>query len=227
MFNLTGQLVFQPKRPKDFRKQNKLDTLVLELRECDDISKYFIKQIVTAHGPWTNLASPMFGMHVTVVRGNGDRFDSSKLAALNGKQLTIAVDPLSLERTPWSKDNPGFWTLRVISPAIEKLRAELGVKPIFPFKPHLTVARESGTFFMHSKDPKNVLIVAKQAASLIPERGGNQQLKQELQAFINAYRVDVSLSAKSLTALIYKYLAFPNKDWEYHILNLFKKETVK
>jgi len=228
MFNLTGKLVFQPQRPNDFRKQNKLETLVLELRGCNDISKYYIKLIEQELGPWTNLASPMFGMHVTIVRGNSDRFDPKQLAKVSGQEMTVTVDPLTLERTPWSKNNPAFWTMEVKSPKIHQLRVSLGVKPIYDFLPHLTVARENGLFFMHAKLPSDPLKAAKRALELVPGHNsdGNQQLRADLKAFIGSYCVDVSADANRLVSIIHKHVNFPSKDWERAVLNLFKRKTV-
>lgn len=223
---LSGHLMFKPDRGPGFKKAHKLSTLILDLPKHKSLPYYYLNMLERELGPWSNLAVPMFGVHVTVIRSNGDRFDEAKLHALNSQPMTVIVDPTKLERTPWSGANPGFWTMSIVSEELENLRAKLGVKPIFPYRPHLTVARENLSFFMHVRWPADPLKAAKNALNLIPARGGNIGLQQDLRGFINGFYVNPLSTARELVALVYKHLSFPSRDWEHELLNLFNAKVL-
>lgn len=228
MLQLTGHLVFAPDRGENFRKVGKLNTLILDLPHCKGVAYYYLSLIERELGPWCNLSTPMFGNHVTVVRGNGDRFTEAKCKSVVGRELTVTVDPRKLERTPWSGQNSGFWTLEVVSSELQDLRAELNVKPIFPFKPHLTVARENSGFFMHARAPKDVLAAALKCLELNDRGFANQQLQRDLLDFVNGYNVNPLCTSEELMRLVYKHIPFPalkdqaKRPWEFDIVNLFR-----
>lgn len=227
MLQLTGRLVFAPDRGENFRKVGKRNTLILDLPHCRGVAYYYMTLIERELGPWCNLSVPMFGSHVTVVRGNGDRFAEAKCKSVVGRELTVTVDPRKLERTPWSGSNPGFWTLEVITNELQDLRAELDVKSIFPFKPHLTVARENLGFFMHANVPKDPLATALECLKLNDRDFANQQLQRELLDFVRSYRVNPLCTGEELMHLVYKHIPFPapkgkaKRPWEIDIVNLF------
>ena len=132
MLKLDGTIIYQPNRGSDFKKKNKINTLIINFPYANDLSRYYIKLIEQELGPWTNLCVPMFGLHVTIIRGNTDLFDSNEFHQYNGKKWSILVDPTSLSRTSWSGKNPAFWTMNVQSKEINNFRKN--VKPIYPFK---------------------------------------------------------------------------------------------
>lgn len=231
MLHLTGCLEFAPDRGADFRKVNKLKTLVLNLELADDIAAYYRKQVIVEYGPWCKLHPPMFGLHVTVIRGYGDSFDPTGLEKLTGQKLIISLKPCGLARTPWAKRQPGFWFLPVISKDIMKLRRRARVKAFLPFQAHLTIGRESPSF-MHAKPPAYPLAVALRCLELIPSpkavrETGNAQLINELQAFVNSCLVNPLFTGQELMMLIAKHVTPPpKKAWEAEILKLFVTEEL-
>ena len=228
MLKLTGRLVFEPDRGPGFKKAGKLKTLILDLPHCRGIAHFYLNLIERELGPWCNLAAPMFGTHVTVVRGNGDRFDEAKLRSVVGRELTIMANPQTLERTPWSGSNPGFWTIEVVSRELHKLRADLGIKPIFSYKPHLTVARENLGFFMHARVPNDPLATALRCIELNDRNFANQELQRELRSFVHEYNLNPLCTGESLMRLVYKHIPSPapketaKRPWELDIVNLFR-----
>lgn len=235
---VTGTLVFEPDRGADFRKTGKLKTLILDLpgRKHAEIARYYASQITAVLGPWCNLLEPMFGTHITVVRGNGDRFKDAACQSVVGQKLTVTLDPTTLQRTPWSGKNPAFWYMKVVSPELDDLRARLNVKPIFSYDAHLTVARESPDFFMHVRPPKYPVAVALAAAELIPgavrgrkkgeaRQSGNEELRGELLDFAARAHRDPTCTGHSLMALVYNHVKVPQSDWQRELLNLFKEAS--
>lgn len=235
MLQLSGRLAFAPERGADFRKVGKLNTLVLEITGMDAMAHYYREQVAREYGPWCRLAAPLFGLHVTVIRGYGDKFDHRLARAEAGATMTVKVDPRGLARTPWAKRNPGFWYLPVRSKELTALRKRCKVAAEWPFEAHLTIGREQPNF-MHARAPTNLLATAWTAFALIPssqpkERGavtGNQQLKAELETFIAAYHArprSPMCTSEELMKLISRHITLPvRKHWEQAILNLFKYE---
>ena len=232
---VTGHLVFEPDRGADFRKTGKLKTLILDLPGAKHraLAQYYIRLIEAEHGPWCNLMEPMFGTHITVVRGNGDRFLEADCKRLVGQHVTVTLDPTTLQRTPWSGKNPAFWFIKVVSPELQALRSLMHVKPIFSYDPHLTVAREGVDFFMHVKPPKYPYAVAMAAAELIPgtvrgrkkgeaRQGGNEALRGELLDFAARMHRDPSCTGLELIKLVHNHIKVPTTDWQRELLNLFR-----
>jgi hypothetical protein len=231
---VTGNLVFEPDRGADFRKTGKLKTLILDLpgKKHRELARYYAKLIELEHGPWCNLLEPMFGTHITVVRGNGDRFDEERCKQVVNSQITVELDPTTLQRTPWSGKNPAFWYMKVVSPELTNLRKLLQVKPIFSYDAHLTVARESLDFYMHTEPPRYPVAVALAAAELIPgvvrsrkkgeaRQSGNEALKDELLRFAQRAHRDPFCNGEALQALVYEHVKVPTADWQRELLNLF------
>lgn len=152
----SGKLVYEPSRP-GFKKSHKERTLIIELPR-DDLDLYYQWFLRKQLGSWfdsyqrrqrvfndsqtalTEIAEnlplvtrPMWGMHVTVVRGDepGWRSQAWKLHA--GERIDVFYKP-ELERT-W-----GFWSMPVKGDGLFELRRELGLKAYHDF--HITVARE-------------------------------------------------------------------------------------
>lgn len=232
MIELNGRLAFAPDRGDGFRKIGKLNTLVLELRGVDSVAHYYRQQVLKEYGPWCNLAPPMFGLHVTVIRGYGDKFDEEQAAAEAGKPLTVYANPEGLARTPWAKKNPGFWYLPVRSKELTKIRQRCATKAVFPYEPHLTIGRESPAF-MHAKARTDVLSTAFKALKLVPDprksgdrETGNQQLIADLVTFLSSWFAtprDPMCTGEELMKLIHRHVKLPvAKAWERQILNLFE-----
>ena len=69
MIKLKGKLVYDPNRGADFKKTNKVRTLVLELPR-DQLDLYYQWFLTKEYGSWLTMQRPMYGTHVTVVKGN-------------------------------------------------------------------------------------------------------------------------------------------------------------
>lgn len=233
MLQLTGHLVFAPDRGENFRKVGKLKTLVLELEGQDGLARFYRQQVYREYGPWCNLAPPLFGLHVTIIRGHGDKFDPAGPQALAGQRLSVLVDPQGLARTPWAKANPGFWYLPVISKQLDELRSRCRVKAVFPFHPHLTIGRENPAF-MHAKPPAYPYAVALRCLELIPssqqkkgEVTGNAQLTAELQAFAASALVNPLCTGDELMQLVARHIRLPaQKAWERAVLAIFEHKEL-
>lgn len=129
----TGVLRYEPYR-KDFRKTHKQRTLILDLKR-DDLCRYYAWFLTRNYGTGYELQAPMYGPHVTIVRGD-ERFPQLQhWKKYEGKQLEIEYDPESLSKT-WA-----FWSIDVRK-TIDLLfiRQELGLTPNHNF--HLTIGRE-------------------------------------------------------------------------------------
>lgn len=233
MLTLTGNLVVNPQRPGDFRKKHKLKTVVVEFN-CRGLPLYYINQLHREFGPWLNLAPPMFGLHVTIVKGT-ETFNEPAALKLQG-QVKLIIDPTTLARTDWSRDIAGFWTMKVAGSEVKALRSLMAVKQDrYGMTPHLTVARENGVFFMPAQTPKQAELkgLINEMLTMIPQRGGNQWLVADLLRVkkLNALQL---LTGEELIVLVHKHLNFPTfrkaadggrENWEQEVLQLFKKEN--
>lgn len=129
-----GKLVYDPTR-QDFKKTHKSRTLILELPR-DQLDLYYRWFLKKQFGSWFELQRPMWGLHVTVVRG--DEFipkDKLNLWKRNaGEVVEISYSVSQVERH-WA-----FWSLTVESPRLVEIRKELGLTPIHRF--HITIGRQ-------------------------------------------------------------------------------------
>ena len=130
-FELKGTLVYDPVRP-DFKKSHKTRTLIIELPR-DTLDLYYQWFLRRQHGTWLDLQRPMYGTHVTIVKGNEHVPDLTNWKKHAGKTVTFQVSPLV--RRHWH-----FWNLPVRGPRLDELRSELGLTKTMPF--HLTIGRQ-------------------------------------------------------------------------------------
>lgn len=152
-----GRLVYDPIR-QDLKKTHKERTLVVEL-PWDDLDLYYQWFLRKQYGTWFDhelrkqrifnaqqtatheidenipcVTRPMWGKHVTIVRGDEKGFKSPLWGKHEGEMVDIFYTP-ELART-WK-----FWSLPVKGDGLFELRQELGLKAFHDF--HITVARES------------------------------------------------------------------------------------
>lgn len=138
----SGKLVYDPKRDENFKKTNKTRTLIINLARDTEIHHFYQWLIRKQYGDWLHLQDPMFGLHVTVVRGNEGVPDMSKWKKHQGEFFEF-------EYNTQLKCNWGFWNLPVNpSEKLVNLRTELGIEREHNF--HLTVGR----MYQHQIDAK-------------------------------------------------------------------------
>lgn len=129
---IKGRLVYEPNRGSDFRKTFKAKTLVLELPN-DQLDLYYQWFLEKKFGSWYKTQRPMFGLHVTVVRGDEKVKNAAAWKKHAGEEIVVEYNPVEL-RKKWQ-----FWSMPVRSSRLEQLRAELGLSAFHDF--HVTVAR--------------------------------------------------------------------------------------
>jgi hypothetical protein len=151
-----GRLVYDPVR-RDMKKTHKERTLVIVL-PWDDLDLYYQWFLRKKYGTWfdhvlqtetmfneaqtalktigTNVpcvTRPMWGKHVTVVRGDEQGFRSPNWVKYEGQEVDVFYLP-ELECS-WK-----FWSIPVKGDGLFEIRKELGLKAFHDF--HITVARE-------------------------------------------------------------------------------------
>jgi hypothetical protein len=151
-----GRLIYDPPRT-DLKKVHKSRTLVIEL-PWDDLDLYYQWHLRKRYGSWFDhelrkqrvynetqtalreidenipcVTRPMWGKHVTVVRGDEPGWKSQNWGKHAGEKIDVFYTP-HLQRT-WK-----FWSLPVKDDNLFELRRELGLKAFHDF--HITVARE-------------------------------------------------------------------------------------
>lgn len=232
---LKGIITVNPPRPEDFRKVHKLNTVVLELK-CRDTAPYFIDLLQREHGPWLRLAPPMFGLHVTLVKGT-EKFDLQRAKQLEGRELALEADISTLERTEWSGDRPGFWCINVNRKPVDQLRKQLAVKTdAYGLIPHVTVAREQ-EFFMQAKQMSNAEAyrMIYSMLAVIPRaqayRGSNYPLIKDLEQLRSTPAL---VTRDNLLGLVARHIPIPrdreqaypgfNTRWEHDLVQLFRRE---
>ena len=129
-YKLQGRLVYEPPRP-DLKKTFKAKTLIVQL-PFDDLAnlyRWFVKQKY-----FVSLNPPMWGNHVTVVRGD-ERVPNSLLWKKHAGEF------VEFEVVPHLYKVWDFWALPVYSTRLSELRSELGLKVFHEM--HLTIGRET------------------------------------------------------------------------------------
>lgn len=152
-----GRLLYDPVR-RDLKKVHKERTLIVQLPR-DDLDLYYQWFIRQRTGTWFNheakqqlifnetqtalvtrdvgharVHRPLWGTHVTVVRGDELGYKSANWQKYHGQLITIQYSP-DMNKI-WK-----FWSLPVKpSNLLLDLRAELGIKAHHDF--HITIARE-------------------------------------------------------------------------------------
>lgn len=130
-FALTGILKYDPWRP-GFKKAHKSRTLIVDFVR-DDFDLYYQWFLKKRFGTWFEIQRPMFGKHVTVVRGDEPGFKSREWGKYEGQKISVMVSPCI-------NKNYAFWSLPVESNDLMCIRHELGLKKFHNF--HLTIGRE-------------------------------------------------------------------------------------
>jgi hypothetical protein len=128
-FKLKGKLVYEPVRT-ELRKTFKAKTLIVDL-PFDDLALYYCSVIKQKYG--VHLHPPMWGNHVTVVRGDEKPPKSQVWKKHEGETVEFEVSP-HLYR------NWNFWCLPVRSQQLHDIRKELGLAAFHEM--HVTVGRE-------------------------------------------------------------------------------------
>lgn len=131
---LRAKLSYDPVRP-DFKKSYKTRTLIAELPR-DGLDTYYHWMLKAKYGTWLQLQRPMYGLHVTVVKGT----EQVPLKMLNLNWKKHQGKMVALEYSPELYRHWQFWSLPVRSLDLENLRTELGLSSKFNF--HITVGRQ-------------------------------------------------------------------------------------
>lgn len=151
-----GRLAYDPVR-SDFKKVWKERTLVAEL-ERDDLDLYYQWFLRKKLGTWFDyrqrkqfvfnkeqtvlydiyenvpcIDRPMWGLHVTIVRGDEEGHLSENWGKREGEMIDIFY-------TPQLELNWKFWSLPVKGDNFFELRTEVGLTAFHDF--HITIARE-------------------------------------------------------------------------------------
>lgn len=130
-FKLTGILKYDPHRP-GFRKTHKSRTLIVDFAR-DDFDLYYQWFLTKKFGTWLTIQRPMFGKHVTIVRGDELGFKNFNWGKYEGGKIEVMVSPC-LNR------NYSFWVLPTKCEDGINIRRELGLKNLHNF--HLTIGRQ-------------------------------------------------------------------------------------
>lgn len=161
-YKLTGKLVYEPAR-QDLKKTFKAKTLIVDL-PFDDLANFYLWQIKRKY--LVHLHPPMWGNHVTVVRGDEKIPHPEHWKKYEGEEVEFEVMPHLYK--VWD-----FWALPVRSPRLYGIRAELGLKVFHEM--HITVGRETD----HDRKVwnKKQLKMLSQRPVFIPEaRGQNTEM---------------------------------------------------
>jgi len=133
MIQTVGKLIYDPYR-KDLRKTHKARTLIAELPR-DQLDLYYQWFLTKKYGTWMTLQRPMYGLHVTIVKGD-EKVPQDRLhlwKKYQGQPIELMYDPTKLQCN-WK-----FWSLEVKSDKILEIREELGLKGLY--RPHITIGR--------------------------------------------------------------------------------------
>ena len=134
MIKITGKLIYDPHRT-EFRKAHKQRTLIVQLPH-DQLDLYYQWFLTKKFGTWMTLQRPMFGLHVTVVKGD-EHIHKDKLhlwKKYHGQTVELEYDPIAVERH-WH-----FWSMSVRSQKLQDIRYELGLR--LDYRLHLTFGRQ-------------------------------------------------------------------------------------
>ena len=132
---LSGVLQYEPDRGPCFKKQFKTKTLIVELggRWKNQIDLYYQWHLKKKFGSYLELQRPMFGNHVTVVRGDECPKNKEYWKKYVGHKIEFEYSlQLELKYT--------FWQMPVRSEALQNIRLELGMKRLANM--HLTIGRQ-------------------------------------------------------------------------------------
>ncbi len=142
MIQVTGKLVYDPARDVSvtneavkFKKVHKQRTLVVEL-PWSQLHLYYQWFLRKNFGSWFELQPPMYGLHVTVVKGN-EHINPKFMKfwkKYDGQEIEISYDPSKIE-CHWK-----FWSIDVVSPRLFEIRKELGLNDFH--RMHITIGRQ-------------------------------------------------------------------------------------
>lgn len=126
----TGIIKYDPVR-RDLKKTHKSRTMIIDFPR-DEFSDFYQWLLRKKLGEKFAMQSPLYGTHVTVVRGDEPGWKSPSWKKHEGEKIDVYYSP-ELECT-WK-----FWSLPVAGDGLFELRRELGLKAFHDF--HITVAR--------------------------------------------------------------------------------------
>lgn len=149
MFKTMGRIEYDPirtptddrNRAKEFRKGHKVRTCIVQL-PYDGLDMYYRWLLERKYGTWMKLAPPMFGKHVTIVKGDElqktlksherieDRYPAWKKHT--GKKIEVIY-------SNELKNTGPFWYLPVEKKNLLEIREELGLSCSYEF--HITIGR--------------------------------------------------------------------------------------
>lgn len=132
MLKATGQLIYSPIR-ENLKRVDQSHTLILDVpsEELADYYQWFIKK---QYGEKFKIQSPMFGLHVTVIRPQEVNLEHALWLKHQNEKITINYSPEMLERH-WE-----FWSLTVFSDELVEIRREFGLRT--DFRLHMTIGRQ-------------------------------------------------------------------------------------
>lgn len=166
-----GRLIYDPER-FEFKKTHKQRTLIVEL-PWDDLDLYYQWFIRKQKGTWFDhelrtqmnynaqqtamreidenvpcVTRPMWGKHVTIVRGDEPGYLSPNWTKYHNREIDIFYSP-KVHRQ-WK-----FWSLPVKGDNLFELRTMLGLRAFHDF--HITIARELNNVVLDQKTLTRVL----------------------------------------------------------------------
>lgn len=127
-----GRLIYDPVR-EDFKKTHKQQALILQLPR-DQLDLYYQWFLTKQYGTWLTLQRPMYGLHITVVRGDERPKFQEHWKKYSNQEIEIEYNPEMIERY-WA-----FWTIEVRSEKLDEIRRELGFKNFH--RHHITFGRQ-------------------------------------------------------------------------------------
>ena len=127
-FHTKAKLIYDPTAGK---AKNKWWVIA----ECPaDILAYYHHWLEKETG--TKLNKPLFGSHISVIRGEEPPADKQHLWRKRHEQ------EVDIFYSPIIEDHSGFYWLPISCPSLCEVRAELGLSPQVEYGFHLTIGRE-------------------------------------------------------------------------------------
>jgi hypothetical protein len=127
---VTGIIRYAPNRGNDFRKSFKARPVIVQF-PYDDLTAFYRWLVKRRYH--LDLQAPMFGNHVTIVRGDERPPKTKAWEKYEGHKLTVELSPRIYKAHH-------FWVLPVVSDRCYEIRRELGLYNFHNL--HLTIGRE-------------------------------------------------------------------------------------
>lgn len=216
----TGKLSYVDERAltdgKAFKKTWKSRTLIANLPRHCHLDQYYIWLLTRRFGPWAELTRPLFGLHVTIIRGD-ERFDQ-RYEELWGRWAGTKID---IEYNPIPQLNWRFWSLEARSNEFGELRERFGLNPVINF--HITVARANTSIMMsknaRKRDPEMVI---RELLKQIPGgRGGRYDFRKDLERTASEIKLGFLRGTQAwdrIIEIVFAHLPKPQADWEAQVV---------